>query len=62
MFRFPRRVQWHCARLKRFQLRSNRRNRSNYLFLRISERKTGSHFCWKCFKAVPAKIESSEPL
>jgi hypothetical protein len=36
--------------LQRFQLILNRWNRCNYLFLRISERKTGSHFCWKCFK------------
>ncbi len=35
--------------LQRFQLILNRWNRCNYLFLRISERKSGSHFCWKCF-------------
>ncbi|ASV86186.1 hypothetical protein CES85_0368 [Ochrobactrum quorumnocens] len=25
------------------------------MFLRISERKTGSHFCWKCFKPRPVR-------
>ncbi|APX69940.1 hypothetical protein BKD03_11630 [Brucella sp. 09RB8471] len=28
----------------------NCRNRSNYLFCRIIQRKTASHFCWKCSK------------
>jgi len=39
--------------LQRFQLRLNRWNRCNFLFLRIIRRKTASHFCWKCYEMPP---------
>jgi len=34
--------------LERFRLFSESRNRSIYLFLRNSGRKTAAHFCWNC--------------
>ncbi|WP_218780060.1 hypothetical protein, partial [Cellulomonas iranensis] len=36
--------------LQRFQLRMNRWNLFNYLFLRIIRRKTASRFCWQCYE------------
>ncbi|KAA9368585.1 hypothetical protein F3W84_09535 [Ochrobactrum quorumnocens] len=47
--------------LQRFQLILNRWNRCNDLFLRISERKIGSHFCWKCFKRDGSARNASPP-
>src|SRR5690606_2772407 len=41
------------AKLGRFLFLLNHQNRSNYLFSRIFQRKTVSHFCWKCSN-IPA--------